>query len=87
MDVLLAVAKSSSDGSSVNTLNVIYLVISTIVAASVIVTSLRKTIRRAMQEVVDDRMRPHIDSNKDDFRKVRSSIDRIEGRLQERHIP
>ena len=51
---------TQSTANGVDWLNTVYLLTAVVIAAGVIVGSIRKLIKRAMEEVIDDRIKPHL---------------------------
>lgn len=81
--MLAAAVAAAASHDSVNTANLVYLVLATVVAAITIVTSIRKTIKRAMQDVVDERIQPHLDSDVKEFAAVKQHIVKVEVQVGE----
>lgn len=72
---MFSVVKETSN--SIDWLNITYVLTATIVAAGVIVRSVRKMARKAMEEVVDERISPHLKEDADKFTAIDLKLDRI----------
>lgn len=72
---MLAVVHETSN--SVDWLNITYVLTATIVAAGVIVRSVRKMARKAMEEVVQEQISPHLKEDAEKFNTIERQLDRI----------
>lgn len=76
---ILAAAKTSSAQNGVDWLNAVYLLTAVVIAAGVIVGSVRKMIRKVMEEVIDQRIGPHLAQDAKDFDALRIQIAELRG--------
>lgn len=68
--------------NGVDWLNLVYLLTATVIAAGVIVGSIRKMIRRVMEEVVDDRVKPHLEEDARNFTALTTQIAELRGQMR-----
>lgn len=69
----------SEASKSVDWLNISYVLTATVIAAGVIVRSVQKMVRKVMVEVIDDRVRPHLEADDKRFAEIREQLAEIRG--------
>lgn len=71
-------ATATSNG--VDWLNLVYVLTATIIAAGVIVRSVRKMARKVMEDVFTELVKPHLDEDNTRFSEINVALAEIRGR-------